>query len=160
MNSDFSQSFIKSTHTFEEIRLEVHIKEISTQALHRVIERENMDALAILDIKTLMYVDEVAKFHSQVVTSDFVHLDSTFLHVIGAQADKDGISPFLASVSISVDERVLMRENRRDNNRTMIVSPRKRERTSIVAGLRVATVELSSILRPVEKPATLTRVVV
>ena len=34
-----------------------------------------VDMLAVLDVKPLVNVDEVTKFHSQIVVGHFVHLD-------------------------------------------------------------------------------------
>jgi len=51
-------------HTFKEIRLQVDFKDIPTQSLYRIVEWQDMNSFAILDIKTLMNIDEVTKLHS------------------------------------------------------------------------------------------------
>jgi hypothetical protein len=56
-----------------------------------------MDTFAVLDVQTRVNVDEIAELDSQIVASDFVHLDSTFLDVIRAQANEDSVSPFFAT---------------------------------------------------------------
>jgi hypothetical protein len=90
-------NIVRLTQTLEEVWLEVNLKDIPTKALHGVIEGKYMYTLAVLDVKTLVHVDEIAEFYPQVVTSDFVHLDSALLDVIRAQADEDCVSPFLPS---------------------------------------------------------------
>ncbi len=44
-----------------------------------------------------MYGDEVAEFDSEVVASDFIHLNATLLDVVGAQANEDGVASLLAT---------------------------------------------------------------
>lgn len=61
-----------------------------------------MNALAVFDIHALMYVDDVAEFHSQVVSSDFVHMYLALLDVVRGQTDEDGIAPFLASAILQL----------------------------------------------------------
>ena len=55
-----------------------------------------MYALAVLDVQALVHVDKVTELHSQVVASNFVHLDLAFLDVIGGQANENCISPLLS----------------------------------------------------------------
>jgi len=43
-----------------------------------------------------MYGDEVAEFDPKIVESHFVHLDTTLLVIVGAQANEDGIASLLA----------------------------------------------------------------
>ena len=81
--------------TLKEIWLEVNIEDITGETLDRVVEWEDVDALAVLDVQAGVYVHNIAELHAQVVTGDLVHLDLALLDVIRAQADKDGISPLL-----------------------------------------------------------------
>ena len=55
-------------------------------------------ALAVLDIKALVHVDEVSKLYSQVVAGHFVHLDPAFFYVIRTQANQNGVAPFFTTV--------------------------------------------------------------
>jgi hypothetical protein len=93
------------TRTLEEIRLEVDLEYITTESFDGIVERQYVDTFAIFDVKTLMNIDEVTEFHPQVVASHFVHLDSTFVDVIRAEADENGISSFLASEFIDAKVR-------------------------------------------------------
>jgi len=81
--------------------------------------------------------DEVAEFDSQVVASDFVHLNATLLDVVGAQADEDSVASLLAT-EIRMSANATIRKTWR-TYRTMMVSPLNNCKISIVAGLRVAT---------------------
>jgi len=127
----------------KEIRLDVYVENIAAQTLDRVIERKNVHALSIFDVKTLVNVDKIAELDAKVVTCDLVHLYTTFLDIVGAQTDEDSIPPLLSAEEMSGSGR-----NGRElvTNRTMIVSPRKSPSVSIVPGLSVATrSELASI---------------
>jgi hypothetical protein len=42
-------------------------------------------------------VDKIAKFHAQVIPGNLVHLNATFLDIIGAQANENGVTTFLSS---------------------------------------------------------------
>jgi hypothetical protein len=73
--------------TFGKVRLEVDIKNVTAQTLDRVVERQNVDPLAVFYIQAWMDVNEIAQFNVQVVTSDFVQLDPAFVDVNRAQTD-------------------------------------------------------------------------
>jgi len=47
-----------------------------------VIKRKYVHSFTILDVKALVYVNEVSKLYPQVVAGHFVHLDVAFLYVI------------------------------------------------------------------------------
>ena len=82
--------------TLKEIWLEVNIEDITRETLDRVVEGQDVDALAVLDVQALVHVDKITELHSQVVASNFVHLNLAFLDVIGGQANENCISPLLA----------------------------------------------------------------
>lgn len=77
--------------TLEAIRFQVDLENVTTQTLNQVVEGKYMYTLAILDVKTLVNVDKVTRFHLQVVVCHFVHLDSTFFYVIGAQKNQNRV---------------------------------------------------------------------
>jgi len=56
-----------------------------------------MHTLSIFDIVACMDVDEITELHTQVVSRHLVHLYATFLDVIRAQADQDGIASLLST---------------------------------------------------------------
>ena len=58
-----------------------------------------MYPLAVFDIWAWRDMAQVAKLDAQVVTGDFVHLNFALVNVIGAQADEDGVTPFLSTNS-------------------------------------------------------------
>jgi len=92
-----SVALANGTIGFEEIRFEVNIENISTKTLDRVVEWKNMDTFAIFDVKTLVYDSNVAKFDSQIIASDLVHLDFALFNIIRAETDKDRIASFLST---------------------------------------------------------------
>ena len=73
--------------TVVKVRLEVDLKDVATETFDRVVERQNVDPLAVFYIQTLMDVNEITQFNAQVVASDFVQLNPPFVDVIRAQAD-------------------------------------------------------------------------
>lgn len=83
--------------TLKEVGLQVDVEDIAAQTLDRIVEWQDVYALAILDVKTLVYVHEIGKLDTQVVSGDFVNLDTALLHIIGTQADENRVSPLLAS---------------------------------------------------------------
>jgi hypothetical protein len=84
--------------TFKEVRFEINIKDVSTKALDRVIKRQDMHSFSIFDVKALVHIDEVAEFDSEIVASHFIHLYTTLLDVVGAQANEDSVASLLASI--------------------------------------------------------------
>ena len=84
--------------TFKEVRLEVHVEDVAAQTLDGVVEGQDVDALAVLDIETLVHIDEIAKLDAQVVARDLVHLYPALLDIVGAQADQDSVAPLLATI--------------------------------------------------------------
>ncbi len=108
--------------TLKEIRLDIHIENIATQTLNRVVEWQNVYALSIFNVKTLMDINEVAKLDAKIVTRNLVHLYATFFDIVGAQADEDGIPSLLATEVIRKVSNGILRGSSTD--RTMIVSPR------------------------------------
>ena len=71
-------------HTLKEVGLEVDVEDVAAQTLDRIVEREDVDALAVLDIQALVYVNEIAQLNAQVVASNLVHLDLALLHIVRA----------------------------------------------------------------------------
>ena len=83
--------------TLKEIRLEIDIEDIAAQPLNRVIEWQNVYALSIFDVKTLVDIDKVTKLDAKIITCNLVHLYATFFDIVGAQADENGIPALLAT---------------------------------------------------------------
>jgi len=83
--------------TLKEIRLDEYIENITSQSLDRVIEGENVYALAIFDVETLVDIHKIAKLDAKVVTCNLVHLYASFFDIIGAETDEDSIPPLLSA---------------------------------------------------------------
>ena len=71
------------TRTFEEVGLEIDVKNVATETLDGVIKGQDVYTFAVFDVQALVDVDKIAELDSQVVTSDLVHLDSAFLNIVG-----------------------------------------------------------------------------
>jgi hypothetical protein len=104
------------TRTFKEIGLKIDVENVSTEALDRVIERKYMHPFSILDIETLVHVDEISQFDPEVITCNLVHLDSTFLDVIGAQTNEHSV-PSLLSTEYTVKAGNMATDARRRTER-------------------------------------------
>ena len=87
-------------HTLEEIRLDIHIEDIATQTFNRVVEWQDVYALSIFNVKTLVDIDKVTKLDAKIVARHLVHLYATFFNLIRAQADEDGIPSLLATETV------------------------------------------------------------
>ena len=83
-------------HTFKEVRLEVDVKDIATKTFDGVIEGKNVYPLAIFYVQTLVDIDKIAKFHSQVISGNLVHLNATLLDIIRTQANENSVTTFLS----------------------------------------------------------------
>ena len=56
----------------EEVRLEEGLKQVAGDALDGVVDREDVDALAVLDIRARVDRDDVAEADTQVASDDCV----------------------------------------------------------------------------------------
>jgi len=92
-------SSIKSMRTLKEIWLEVHVENVAAESLDRIVKRQNMHSFSIFDVQALVHIDDIAELHAQVVSSDLVELDATFLDIIRTQTNKHGIFPLLPTVA-------------------------------------------------------------
>ena len=79
--------------TLKEIWLEVNLENVTRETLDRVVEWEDVDALAVLDVQAGVYVHNIAELHAQIVTGDLIHLDLALLNGIRAQANEHGVMP-------------------------------------------------------------------
>jgi len=68
-----------SSLTIKEIRLQVHIEDVSAKTLDGVVKQKYVHALPVMNIEALVHVNEVSELHSQVVVGHFVHLNVAFL---------------------------------------------------------------------------------
>ena len=86
--------------TFQEVRSQVNIEDVPTQALDRVIEGKNVDTFAVFNIGALVNNSDVPKLHSKVVSGDLVHLDPSLFNIIGTKNDEDGVASLLSTAKI------------------------------------------------------------
>jgi hypothetical protein len=80
----------------EEVRLQINFEQVTTQTLNGVVKGEDMYPLSVLDIETLVNIDKITEFYTQVVSRNLVQLDASFLDVIRGQADEDCVVAFLS----------------------------------------------------------------
>jgi hypothetical protein len=72
----------KNIFTVKEVRFQVNVEDVFAQTLNGVIKWKYVHSLAVLNVKALVYINEVLELHSQVVAGNFVHLDPAFFYVI------------------------------------------------------------------------------
>ena len=81
---------------FQEVGLEVDLKPISGETLDRVVNGEDVNPLAVLDIGTGRHGDNVAETNSEVVADNSVHPDSLIGDGIVREHDANGLFAFLS----------------------------------------------------------------
>ena len=99
--------------TLKEIRLDIDIENIATQTLNGVIEWQNVYALSIFNVKTLVDIDKVTKLDAKIVTRNLIHLYATFIDIVGAQTDENGIPSLFATKVIRKALDGIPRDSRR-----------------------------------------------
>lgn len=57
-----------------------------------------MYPLSILDVETLVNIDEITQFYTEIVSRNLVQLDASFFDFIRRQANEDGVTAFLSPI--------------------------------------------------------------
>ena len=70
------------TRTFEEVRFEINIEEVTAETLDGVVEWKDVHSFTVLDIEALVNVDEITELDSEVVSGDLVYLDLALFYCI------------------------------------------------------------------------------
>jgi hypothetical protein len=99
--------------TLKEVRLEVDLEQVPAEALDRVVEGEDVHALAVLDVVALVDVHKVAELDADVVARDLVELDLALLDGVVGEHDQHRVAPLLAAH----DDRVAAEERERLHRR-------------------------------------------
>ena len=79
--------------TIKEIRLQIHIEDVSTKTLDGVVKH----VLPVLNVETLVHINEVFELYLQVVAGHCVDLDAAFLYIIRAEANENGVAPLFTT---------------------------------------------------------------
>ena len=88
------------TRTFEEVRFEINIEEVTAETLDGVVEWKDVHSFTVLDIEALMNVNEITELDSEVVSGNLVYLDLALFNGIVAQTDENSVSSLLATMFI------------------------------------------------------------
>merc|ERR1719352_223940 len=80
----------------KEVGLQVNLKPVPCQTLHTVVDRQNVDPLAILHVRAALDGNDVAESHPQVVPHHPVHPDLVVGHRVVAEDDADALLPLLS----------------------------------------------------------------
>ena len=88
------------TRTFEEVRFEINIEEVTAETLDGVVEWKDVHSFTVLDIEALVNVDEITELDSEIVSGDLVYLDLALFYCIVAQTDENSVSPLLTTMFI------------------------------------------------------------
>ena len=86
------------TVRLKEVGLQVHLEPVPCQALHTVINGQDMDPLAILHVRTALDCNDVAKPHPQVVPHDPVHADLVVCHRVIAENKRNIDKPVISYI--------------------------------------------------------------
>lgn len=57
---------------FKEVRLEIGFEQIAGDTFHGIINRKNMDTLAILDVRARVDADNISQSDTKVVTNNYM----------------------------------------------------------------------------------------
>jgi hypothetical protein len=90
--------------SLEEVGLEEDLEPVSGQAFDRVVDGEDVDPLAVLDVRTFGNRDDVAESDSEVVSDDSVHPNFFVGHGVVAQNDAHGL---LALLSLELETKTI-----------------------------------------------------
>merc|ERR1719244_1436673 len=72
---DEGVSLVNWSVGFKEVRLQVDLEPVASEALNTVINGENVDSLAILNIWTRLDSHDISKSNTKIVTNSSVHSD-------------------------------------------------------------------------------------
>ena len=81
---------------FQEVRLEVNVKEIPSETFNGVINWEDVNASAVLDVSASMNRDDVTKPNAEIASNDLVDANLCGLHVIVREHNQDRVTAFLS----------------------------------------------------------------
>ncbi len=90
--------------SLEEVGLEEDLEPVSGQAFDRVVDGEDVDPLAVLDVRTFGNRDDVTESDSEVVSDDSVHPNFFVRHGVVAQNDAHGL---LALLSLELETKTI-----------------------------------------------------
>ena len=68
-------ALVNGSISFQEVRLEEDLEPVSGHSFDRVVDGEDVDPLAVLDVRTFGNGDDVTESDSEVVSDDSVHSD-------------------------------------------------------------------------------------
>jgi len=81
---------------FHKVRLEVDIKQIARDTFNGIIERQNMNALAVRYITTRRHRHDITQTHPQILADAFVHADGSVVAFLVGQDDADRVFALFA----------------------------------------------------------------
>mmetsp|Transcript_36112 Transcript_36112/g.115959 ORF Transcript_36112/g.115959 Transcript_36112/m.115959 type:complete len:218 (-) Transcript_36112:132-785(-) len=82
--------------SLQKVRLEEDIKQIAGDALDGVIYRQDVDALAVLDVRTLVDRDDVAEAHFKVLAHALIHANFAQVACVVGEHDANRVFPALS----------------------------------------------------------------
>ena len=94
--NDENVSLVNGAIGLQEIRLKVHIKEVTSKALHSVINRKNMNPLAVFDIRARSNRYHISQSNPKVVTNNPIHSDFFIRNSIIRKDNANSFLPLLA----------------------------------------------------------------
>lgn len=89
-------SLLDGAVSFQEVGLEVDIKEVAAHTFNRVIQGENVDALSVGNISTAGDSDNVGETDTQVLTDDLVHANGRVIARLIRQDNTHSVAPLLS----------------------------------------------------------------
>lgn len=78
------------------LTFEVSIKDVAGDTLNRVVKRENVNALPILHVRTLVHRNNIPETHTQICSNNLVHPNLWLITSLICKNNTDGVLSFLA----------------------------------------------------------------
>mmetsp|Transcript_10422 Transcript_10422/g.20217 ORF Transcript_10422/g.20217 Transcript_10422/m.20217 type:complete len:217 (-) Transcript_10422:85-735(-) len=89
-------SFPDGSVGLKEVGLEVRLEEISCETFDGVVEREDVDALAVRNISTSVNGSEISQSQAKVLPDNLVHSDLPFFEVVVSKDDAECVVTLLS----------------------------------------------------------------
>jgi hypothetical protein len=116
-------TLLDGTVGFEEVGLEVDVKEVSRHAFNGIIERKNVNALAVGDVTAAGDGNNVSKTNAKVLPNDLVHADVCVVTGFVSQDNADSVLTLFAlnQDSVSAEKFQLLHLGRGQANHGVVI---------------------------------------
>ncbi len=132
-------ALVNGSISFQEVRLEEDLEPVSGQPFDGVVDRQDVNSLAILDVRAFCHGDDVAQTNPEVISDNAVHADLLVGHRVVAEHDADGLLSLLAfeQDGVAAEEPELVHLGLREGDYGVVVIGRLFDDQPVGSGLLV-----------------------